>query len=85
MVFFVEDGRIFASLFAIVAAYAYVVVVVEVCAHVDKLLVQHLLRAKHVGGFKVYLVAQHLAACGPYVAVAVVATVVVTNVVRAYK
>ena len=83
-VFLIEDGFIFACLFAVVASHADEVVVVECGAHVTQLSHEHLLCAKHLWCFEVYLVAYHLTACCPHVAFLLVAAVAVAYVVSSY-
>ena len=84
VVFLVEYGRVLAGLLAVVAAHAYVVVVVECGTHVAELLHEHLLCAEGIGSLEVHLIAEHLAARGPHVAVLLVALVAVANVVGAH-
>ena len=80
-VFLIEYGGIFALCLAVVAAHADIVVAVECAEQVAELRMQHFLRAEDVGTLEVHLVANHLAACLPHVAVAVVVRIMVAYVV----
>jgi len=84
-VFFVEDRLKLAALFAVVTPNADVVVAVEAFEHVLKLTPQHLLCPEEVGGHEVDLVANHLAAFLPLVALNAVVPCLVADVVGADK
>ena len=83
--FVVEYGRILAGPLAVVASHAYVVVLVEAALQVLELLVEHLLRAEHVGLVEVYLLGEHLGAHAPGVALYGVVGILVAYVVRTHE
>ena len=83
-VFFIEDAGVLARLLAIVAAHARVVVAVELLEHVDELGMRHLLGSEGIGCLKVHLVAHHLAARAPHLALLLVALDQQADVVGAH-
>ena len=85
MVFFIENGGIFALRHAVVASHADAVVAVEPFEHVNQLFVEHLLRPENVGFHEVHLVANHLTALLPKVTASLVTPVFVANVIRTHE
>ena len=83
-VLLIEYWRVLATLFTIVAAHAHVSVFGHTSYHIVQLFLLNLLAAKEAWVFKLYLLTQILITCLPAVAVLVVATVNITDVVTTY-
>ena len=80
----IEDGSVFASLFAIIAPNAYPSVAAKTCFEVHHLCVEDFLSAEDVGLLPSDLLTDGLAAAVPVVALDAVLTILVADIVAAY-
>ena len=82
-VFFVENGLMFTTMYAIVTANADVVIAIQSFQHVVELDIQHFLCTENVGRHKVHLVANDLATLLPHFALDAIVPVLVADVIGA--
>ena len=84
-VFLIEYGFMLPSPLPVIAADADVSIAIKGFQHVLQLVIKHLLGTKNDWIHEVHLVADHLAAFGPHVALHTVVPILVTDVVRAHE